>query len=280
MKYAITGASGTLGRLTTEALLARVDASDVVLITRDPSKLDGNGAEVRAGDFSAPETLDFSGIDRLLLISTDAVGERVAGHKAAIAAAVAAGVQRIAYTSIPNPSHNNPAFVVPDHRETELALIASGAHWTFLRNAIYTEMYLASAPGAIASGTLVTNVGDGLAVNVSRQDCAEAAAAVLVGDEHDDKAYDITGTEPISADGLAALYSELSGKPVSVQNLDDDAWVQAMSAHLPEAAARAFASFGEATRRGYAAVVSTAVADLTGHAPRSLREVLAPGLSG
>src|SRR3954467_3077286 len=125
MKYGITGASGTLGRLTTEALLARVPASDVVLITRDPSKLDGNGAEVRAGDFGDPATLDFSGIDRLLIISTDVVGKRVEGQKAAIKAAVAAGVQRIAYTSIPNPSHNNPAFVVPDHRETELALFES-----------------------------------------------------------------------------------------------------------------------------------------------------------
>src|SRR4051794_41129378 len=119
MKYGITGASGQLGRLTTEALLGHVPASDVVLITRDPSKLDGQSAEVRAGDFGSPETLDFSGIDRLLLISTDAVGERVAGHKAAIQAAAAAGVKRIVYTSIPNPSHGNPAFVVPDHRETE-----------------------------------------------------------------------------------------------------------------------------------------------------------------
>jgi NAD(P)H dehydrogenase (quinone) len=277
MKYGITGAAGQLGRLTTAALLERVPASDLVLFTRDPSKLELEGADVRAGDFGGP--LDFSGVDRLLLISTDVVGERVAGHKAAIAAAAAAGVQRIAYTSIPNPSENNPAFVVPDHRETELALFASGTRWTILRNAIYTEMYLASAPGAIASGVLVTNAGDGRSVNVSRADCARAAAAVLVDDGHDDKIYDITGAEAVDADGLAALYSELSGKPVAVQQLDDDAWVRAMSAHMPEAAARAYATFGTATRRGYAAVMSTAVADLTGNAPRSLREVLAPALS-
>ena len=184
MKYGITGASGTLGRLTTEALLARVDASDVVLITREPGKLDGGGAEVRAGDFTDAASLDFSGIDRLLIISTDTVGSRVDAQKAAIDAAVAAGVQRIVYTSVTNPSHSNPAFVVPDHRETELHLLASGVEYTILRNAIYTEMHLASAPGAIASGTLATNAGGGLAVNVSRLDCADAAAAVLVGDGH------------------------------------------------------------------------------------------------
>jgi NAD(P)H dehydrogenase (quinone) len=283
MKYGITGASGTLGQLTADALLARVAASDVVLVTRSPGKLAEyaeRGVDVRAGDFSDPASLDFSGIDRLLIISTDTVGTRVDPQKAAIDAAVAAGVQRIAYTSVTNPSDSNPAFVVSDHRQTELNLFASGAEWTILRNAIYTEMYLMSAPGVIAGGTLVTNAGDGRAVNVSRLDCADAAAAVLVDDGHENKLYDITGEEALDADGLAALYSELSGKPVAVAQLDDDAWVEAMSAFMPEAAAKAYATLGRAQRLGYQGAVSTAVRDITGHAPRSLREVLAPGLSG
>src|SRR4051794_8038515 len=271
MKYGITGASGTLGRLTTEALLARVPAADVVLITRDPSKLTDaaeRGADLRAGDFSDPGTLDFSGIDRLLIISTDTVGTRVEAQKNAIDAAVAAGVQRIAYTSVTNPSHDNPAFVVPDHRATELNLFASGAQYTILRNAIYTEMYTLSAPGVLAAGTLVVNSGDGRAVNVSRHDCADVAAAVLAGDGHENKIYDITGEEAIDADGLAALYTELTGTPVAVTQLDDDAWVAAMSAHMPEAGARAYATLGVAQRRGYQGFISGAVRDITGHAPR------------
>ena len=283
MKYGITGASGTLGRLTADALLERVPAADVVLVTRDPGKLAAyaeRGVEVRAGDFTDAATLDFSGIDRLLLISLDTVGTRVEPQKAAIDAAVAAGVQRIAYTSVTNPSHNNPAFVAPDHRETELHLFRSRARWTVLRNAIYTEMYALSAPGVLAGGTLVTNAGDGLAVNVSRLDCADVAAAVLAGDDHDDKLYDITGEEALDPAGLAALYTELTGKPVSVQHLDDDDWIAAMSAHMPEAGAQAFATLGRAQRLGYQSTVSTAVRDITGHAPRSLREVLAPVLAG
>src|SRR3954469_5218815 len=280
MKYGITGASGTLGRLTTDALLARVDASDVVLITRDLGKLDGRGAEVRAGDFTAPDTLDFSGIDRLLIISTDTVGTRVAAQKAAIDAAVAAGVQRIAYTSVTNPSHNNPAFVAPDHRETELHLFASDVQWTILRNAIYSETLLGSAGAAIASGSLVTNAGEGRAVNVSRLDCADVAAAVLAGEGHENKLYDVTGSEAVDPAGPAALYTELSGNPVSVVALDDEAWVKAMSQHMPEAGARVYATLGQAQRLGYQGFVSTAVADITGNAPCSLREVLAPALAG
>jgi NAD(P)H dehydrogenase (quinone) len=283
MKYGITGASGTLGRLTADALLTRVPAADVVLVTRDPSKLAAyaeQGADVRAGDFSDAASLDFSGIDRLLIISTDTVGTRVEAQKAAIDAAVAAGVGRIAYTSVTNPSDNNPAFVVPDHRATELHLFSSGAQWTILRNAIYTEMYALSAPGALASGTLATNAGDGRAVTVSRRDCAEAAAAVLVDEGHENRIYDITGEEAIDAEGLAALYTELTGKPVAVQQLDDDAWIAATSAFMPEAGARAYATLGRAQRLGYQGFASTAVRDITGHAPRSLREVLAPALAG
>jgi NAD(P)H dehydrogenase (quinone) len=283
MKYGITGASGTLGRLTADALLERVPAADVVLVTRDPGKLADyaeRGVEVRAGDFTDAATLDFSRIDRLLLISLDTVGTRVEPQKAAIDAAVAAGVQRIAYTSVTNPSDSNPVFVAPDHRATELHLFASGAQWTILRNAIYTEILLGSAAGAIASGALVTNAGDGRAVNVSRLDCADVAAAVLAGEGHENKLYDITGEEALDPEGLAALFSELSGKPVSVVPLDDEAWVTAMSEHMPEAGARAYATLGRAQRLGYQGFISTAVRDITGHAPRSLREVLAPGLSG
>jgi NAD(P)H dehydrogenase (quinone) len=285
MKYGITGASGTLGQLTTEALLKRVPAADVVLITRDPGKLAdaaAGGADVRAGDFTDPATLPeaFAGVDRLLVISTDTVGTRLEGQQAAIDAAVAAGVQRIAYTSVTNPSHNNPAFVVPDHRETELHLFASGIQWTILRNAIYHEMYLLSAPGAIASGTLAVNWGDGRAVNVSRLDCAEVAAAVLADEGHENKVYDITGSEAFDADGLAALYTELSGTPVAVVALDDEAWIAATAPHLPPGMAEAFGTLGVAQRLGYQGTISTAVRDITGHAPRSLREVLAPALAG
>jgi NAD(P)H dehydrogenase (quinone) len=103
MAIVITGASGHLGRLVAEAVLSCVDPSGVVLVTRDPSRLSelaGRGAEVRPGDFADPSSLPgaFAGAERVLLISTDQIGARVAGHKAAIDAAVAAGARSIAYT--------------------------------------------------------------------------------------------------------------------------------------------------------------------------------------
>jgi NAD(P)H dehydrogenase (quinone) len=287
MSIAITGASGQLARLTTEALLEQVDPGELILVTRTPealAELAARGVDVRAGDFSAPETLPaaFAGAEKLLLISAAIIGERVPHHFAAIDAAVAAGVRFIAYTSIVNPSDSNPGAAAADHRATEERVRVSGAAWTFLRNSIYAEMQVAPGAAALATGTLLSNAGDGRTAYVARADCAAVAAAVLTSDGHEGKAYDVTGPEPLSARDLAALYSEIGGKPVEAVLIDDDAWVAAMVEHagLPEPLARQLATFGIAARHGYAEPVSSAVEDLTGRPPRTTRQVLEDELPG
>jgi NAD(P)H dehydrogenase (quinone) len=285
MRIVITGASGQLGRLTTAAALERVAPSDLILVTRQPdalADLAAGGATVRAGDFDRPETLPaaFAGGEKLLLISTDTIGTRVPQHRAAIDAAVAAGVRSVAYTSIVNPSDSNPAVVAAEHRATEELLRASGLAWTFLRNGIYADLLAHDAAAALASGKLLTNAGDGRSAYVAREDCAAAAAVVLTTDGHDGKTYDITGSEPLGADDLAALYTEIGGAPVETVRLDDAAWVAAMIEHagMPEPGAQAYATFGTATRHGYAATQSPTFEALTGRAPKSVRAVLESAL--
>ena len=126
MTIAITGASGPLGRTTAELVLQALDPREVVLTTRDPralADLAARGAEVRRVDFTDPDTLlgAFVGVDRLLVVSTDAVGARLDPQRAAVAAAAAAGVGHVVYTSVPEPVPANPALVVADHAGTEQA---------------------------------------------------------------------------------------------------------------------------------------------------------------
>jgi NAD(P)H dehydrogenase (quinone) len=282
MSIVITGASGHLGRLVAEAVLEQDDPSEVVLVTRDPSRLAdfaGRGADVRAGDFTDPGSLAdaFAGATKVLIVSTDQIGSRVAGHKAAIDAAAAAGAQSIAYTSAINPSDSNPIVVAHEHRETEEHLRASGARWTMLRNSIYTEILLVGAGAALATGRHITNEGDGRVSYVARADCAAVAAAVLTRDGHDGKEYDITGPEALSARDVAALYAELGGRPVEAVLVDDEAYAAGLVEHagMPEPVAQAYTTFGIGARRGYSAAVSTTVAELTGREPASARDVLA-----
>lgn len=282
MIVGVTGASGQLGRAVAEGLLDVLDPSEVVLVTRSPEKLADlaeRGADVRRGDFDDPATLAaaFAGVQRLLLVSTDAIGARVPGHLAAVAAAARAGVAHIVYTSIGNPSHDNPAVVAAEHRATEDAVRDSGVRWTFLRNAIYADVQVDAATAAIASGTLLTNTGDGRNGYVTRDDCAAVAVAVLAGEGHEDRIYDVTGPAALDADDVAAIYGELGRAAIEVAHVDDAAWVAAMVQHtgMPEPVAQTYATFGTAQREGYAAVVTPTVERLTGRAPTSLRDFLA-----
>jgi NAD(P)H dehydrogenase (quinone) len=275
---AITGASGGLGRLTAERLLDRVDPADVVLLTRSPDRLEdlaARGATVRAADFDDPAGLEaaLAGVERLLLISTDAVGSRLDHQKAAIAAAKAAGVRHVLYTSIVRADPANPAGVVPDHVGTEQALQESGLAYTVLRNALYSHMQAGTLQQAIASGQLVTNAGDGGTAYVTREDCAEVAAAILAEGGHEGEVLDVTGPAALTADDLAALARELGGGEVAVVHVDDDAYVAGLVEHagLPEAFARLLASFGASTREGFGGEASTVVADVTGREPTPLR---------
>jgi NAD(P)H dehydrogenase (quinone) len=280
MTIAITGAAGQLGRLTAQLVLERVPAGELVLVTRRPqavADLAQAGAIVRQGDFDEPPSLAgaFEGCERLLLISADVVGRRIAQHTAAVQAAAAAGVRHVIYTSIVNAGSELPLVVSHEHGATEDAIRDRGLRLTALRNGLYAEFEVASAARAAASGQLVHNSGAGATAYVSREDCAAAAAAVLTTEGHEDRIYDITGPELVSQAALATLVTSITGRPVEAVAIDDDAAAQALvDVGLPPETARAYASFGTAIREGVLDGVSSAVHDLTGREPRSLRDVL------
>jgi NAD(P)H dehydrogenase (quinone) len=284
MTIAITGASGALGRATAESVLQVVDPREVVLTTRRPESLAdlaARGAEVRRVDFADPRTLAtaFADVDRLLLVSTDAVGSRLDQQRAAISAAADAGVRHVVYASIPEPVPANPALVVADHAGTEQALRDSNLQWTMLRNNLYAHMQVPGIAQAAASGRLVTNSGAGATAYVTREDCAAVAAAVLTQDGHEGVAYDVTGPEALSTVDLVALAREIGGRDVELVGVDDAAFMAGLrAAGLPDEAAVLVTSFGAATRGGFLANVSSVVADLTGRKPTPLADVVRAAL--
>src|SRR5262249_17380807 len=153
------------------------------------------------------------GGDRMLLISTLSIGRRVQQHGAAIAAARAAGVRHVAYTSFPKPEPTHPVGpLATEHGDTEELLKTSGLDWTILRNATFAELQVGPGSLAVAGGKLYTNAGQGRLASVSRRDCARAAAAVLTGDGHAGESYDVTGPEALSQRELADLLAEVSGR--------------------------------------------------------------------
>jgi NAD(P)H dehydrogenase (quinone) len=279
----VTGASGHMGRRVIELLLD-AQAGPIIATTRTPASLSdfsARGVTVRRADFDDPATLPdaFAGTDRLLLISTDAVGmsdRRIRQHLAAVQAAQDAGVSHIVYTSLPNPGPESPISLAPDHQATEDALAASTMGWTALRNNVYTEMLPGALAQAIQMGSLYRASGDGKVGYVTREDCARAAAAALAAPFTGRRTLDITGPDALSGADLAALASSISGKPVTYVPLPPDVLRENLrKVGLPESVIDVIVSFDEAAAQGLLDAVTSAVEDLTGHAPMPVAEFLA-----
>lgn len=274
----VTGASGKLGRIAVEELLAR-GATKVIAGTRDPSKLADlaeRGVEVRKVDFDDAASLAaaFAGVERLLLVSTDGIGTRVAQQTAAIQAAKAAGVKHIVYTSAPAARPDANAGLNPEHFWTEVALASSGVGFTILRDHMYAENNLADAAHVIASGQLFGLIGDRGTSYVSRADAARTAAGALLSAEGN-SIEDVTGPAAVTNVERAALYTKLTGKPVSVVALEPAALKGGLiAAGIPEGFAEALLAFQRDAVTGHHGVVTNVVERYSGRKPETLEAFL------
>jgi NAD(P)H dehydrogenase (quinone) len=277
----VTGASGNLGKAVV-AELRRLGAKKVIAATRTPGKhreLASLVVEEREADFDRPETLQaaFRGVERLLLISTDtlyAPDVRIKQHRAAIQAAAGAGVEHVVYTSLPNAHPTEGPSIADDHFWTEVALFESGLDWTILRNNLYAEVILRFAQFALKTGKLVSATQSRGRSYVTREDCARTAAAALLNSTG--KAiYDVTGPASVTHDQIAGVLSRLSGKTIQHLNATPEEVEKGLvAAGIPQFAARSVRELDEESSRGYQAIVTPTVTNLTGRVPMSVENFL------
>lgn len=236
---AVTGATGQLGRLVIEALLKKVPAAEIIAAVRTPEKaseLAALGVQVREADYSRPETLlsAFSGVEKVLLVSSSEVGAREAQHKAVIAAAKEAGVSLLAYTSLLH-ADTTPMGLGGEHRATEQALIASGVPYAILRNGWYSENYAASIAPAITHGAFIGAAAQGKIASASRQDYAEAAAAVLTRSDATGNIYELAGDSAYTLEEYTAEIASQSGMNIEYIDMPQADFAAALKgAGLPD----------------------------------------------
>ncbi len=219
MTIVVTGATGHLGRLVVESLLRRGASPDEVVATgRNTEHLadlaEQHGVRTAVADFGDPATLRaaFDGADRVLLVSGTEMGQRVAQHTAVAQAAKKAGVELLAYTSIPH-ADTAQMTLATEHRETERVIRESGVPFTFLRNSWYLENYLPQIPTYLEHG-VVGATGDGRISGATRADYADAAAAALLDPASAGRVYELGGASFTLAE-LAATVAEASGRSVT-----------------------------------------------------------------
>lgn len=251
----VTGASGQLGRLVIQSLLKTVPAAGIVAAVRQPAAvadLAALGVQVRQADYAQPATLDaaFQGATKVLLISSNALGERVAQHGNVIDAARRAGVALLAYTSLLH-ADTSPLGLAAEHTATEALLRASGVPHVLLRNGWYTENYLASLPAVLQHGAVIGSAGEGRIASAARADYADAAAAVLTRDDQAGLVHELAGDTSYTLAEFAAEVGRQTGRTIPYVNLPEADYRGALlGAGLPEPLAQLLADSDVGASKG------------------------------
>ncbi len=281
MKIGITGATGQLGRLVVEKLKQRTNADHLIALVRAPQKAADMNIVSRVFDYNKPETLveSLKGIDYLLLISSNEIGQRKRQHENVIEAAQKAGVKWMIYTSLLH-ADTSTLNLAAEHVATEQALIKSGIPFTLLRNGWYTENYMSAATGAVKAGVLIGSAGNGKISSAARADYAEGAAVILTTPNNEGKTYELSGDESYTLTDLAAELSRQTGKTISYNNLPEDKYAAALtSAGLPAPLAEALASWDFSASKGDLHDESHILSKLIGHSTTPLSVVVKKALN-
>ncbi|MCP2262861.1 NmrA family NAD(P)-binding protein [Promicromonospora thailandica] len=277
----ITGATGRLGGAVVERLLDRVPAAEVGVAVRDASRathLADRGVRVREADFAAPETLPhaFDGATQVLVVSGPADAEL---HRPVLRAAVAAGAERVLYTSHQAADPASAFAATVEHARTERDLAEAGVAYTALRNGYYAVSAIQLMGQALTSGRLVLPE-DGPASWTAHADLADAAVVALTGPGRlDGVTPPLTGPELLDFEQLAAIASEVTGREIEYVRVPDDEWLAgARASGMTEELSRFFLGIFVAARRGEFAVLDPTLEQLVGRRPATFRDVLASTL--
>jgi NAD(P)H dehydrogenase (quinone) len=280
----ITGASGQLGRLVVEHVRRLNPDADITAMVRTPQAADELApfrVTTRIADYTNPASLDapLGGIDRLLLISSSVLGQRVAHHKNVIEAATRAGVSLIAYTSILR-ADTSELSLAAEHLATEKMLRESGLPFVILRNSWYLENDTAMLAPAVAHGAIIGSAGDGRLSSASRSNYAEAAALVLVHGAPAGTVYELAGDDAFTLTQLAAAVSRRTGKMVTYRNMSEADFRSALfGMGLPDAMATMLAETSAATAKGALEDHGHVLSRLIGHSTTSLADAVAAAVS-
>ena len=277
---AVTGANGQLGQKVIQTLLNTKKANKIVALVRNPDNayaLKQLGVIVRQADYNKPETLEaaFDGVEKLLLISGTEFGKRFEQHKAVIDAAMTQNVSLIAYTSLLK-ADTSPLLLAQEHKQTEAYFKDVSAPFVFLRNGWYTENYTDNVDGVLQMGAVAGAAKQGVLSTASRQDFADAAAAVLLSSENQaGKIYELAGDTGFTLMEYASIISEIVGKDIGFIDLDESAFRDALiNIGLPEGMAAALADSEHYAASGWLENNSGTLSSLLGRPTATLRETL------
>ena len=280
----VSGANGQFAGAVIRTLLDAGRAASVVVGTRDVTtpfaqELTGLGVKVRHADFRQPELMReaLRGVEKALFIPTyDPNDQRLQQNLNALEAARAAGVRHIVYPSFLNAESRLVEHSRMVHYPTEQALKASGLAFTILRHALYADILVGDIKETLATGLLRRPSGTARCAYVARADLGKSAALVLLQEGHAGRTYSETMQRTWSGDEIAALMSEVFGRPVRYSPVASADWPRYMTEHwgVPAELSKSTLGTMQAIEAGEFDIVSPDYETITGHPARTMREFL------
>jgi NAD(P)H dehydrogenase (quinone) len=277
----VTGATGHLGSAVLSQLLKKTKASEISVLARDENKADvlkTKGIDVRIGSYDDTSSLDqaMRGIDKLLLISGNGPN-RLQQHKNVVIAAKKAGISHIVYTSISIKNMKTAAIrpIMESISLTDDFIQESGLKYTLLRNTLYTGGTPLFGGERIIKTGIFLPTGDGKVPFALRREMGEAAANVLLQNGHENKTYEITGSELYSYQDVARELSDLSGQTVTYTAADPAVFATKIKEFgLPEIVNHIVAGFSEDVKNHQFEKVTKDLENLLGRKPTALKASL------
>jgi len=277
MTILVTGATGTVGGQVLRALGERGFAARAFVRDREAAiRRHGPEVDLAVGDLGDPDSLRAAlhGVEQVFLACANHPSQAV-WETAAIDVAAAAGVRRVVKLSALGARVGSPVAFLDAHGRIEAHLRESGLRWVLLQPAFLTSNVLAAADGVRRADSLVLPGTGAKVAMVDPRDVAEVAVAVLVGDGHDGRTYELTGPEAVTFDAVAEQLSIVVGRRIGFMPVPDEAAVAALTeAGAPQWFATNVVAQFRLLRQGVQADVRDTVATLTGQQPRRIAEFL------
>ncbi len=266
----ITGAGGTVGSEVVRQVHEANVAFRAAYHSRDKTDAArAKGIEAVEIDLGDPESMHnaFRGCERLFLLSAN-LPNQVELEIGSVDAARAAGVKHIVKLSALGADAED--FELGRiHREVEKAIEASGLVWTILRpNSFMQNLVTYQAASIRTNSGFFTAAGDGRISHIDIRDIAAVVLKTLTETGHENKAYDLTGSESLTYDDVAAAISDAIGRKINHVKLPPaDLKGGMLAAGIPEFMADNIVDLQRHHSEGKAATITTDVGDIIGRDP-------------
>ncbi len=266
----VTGAVG--GRVARR--LASAERSARLIVLDAGRNADLPEMEVVEASYRDPASMRraLAGAHTFFMIPVHEAPDRVQQHATAVDAAVEAGVGRIVYSSFVGAAPDATFTFARDHWHTEEHIRSTGLDFAFLRGNVYMDVL----PWIVGTDGLIRGpAGDGRFAAVARDDVADVAVSVLLGEAHAGVTYDVSGPERLTLHRVAELFSRATGRDIAYHAETIEEAYEARSRYgAPDWEVEGWVTSLAGVAGGEMGVVSGTVGELTCHPPMGLAEFL------